>query len=422
MSDPDHSMADPATAERNRSHANSPSRRTILGAIAASGAVAAGSLPVAAQDDNATGLEQSGDGSGETGALEVVADFEPPALPENIAIAEDGTIYLSLAVTGEIRALEPGGDGNGESQSQSWSRETVTQFDLGEEELLLGLVVREGTIHAAVNSADPETHGVWVVDAESGDSERLAELPAADTEPNGIVHDPYEPEALLVSDHRGGAIWRVADNGAEPWVDDEVLDPDPEAEPGVGADGLTVHPNGDVYVDNLDYGRIVRVPVEDGRAGDPELILEDESLVGADGMTVDSDGRLYVAVNAQDEIVRLDLDGGGESESASETGDEPTIETITGGGGLDFPADVSFGRTDADATSLYACNFALETFQAGGDPDPGLVRLEVGAEGFFPEPGEFAGGAETDAGGEEGHGHEGRGHEAHDDSGHDDGA
>lgn len=364
-----------------------PSRRAVLGTLAASALAGASTVPALAQEDD----DALDDESAETGAdaddadLEVVADFDPPELPENIAIDEDGTIYLSLAITGEILAIDPDGE----------DRETVAQLDVGEEGLLLGLVVDDGTIHAALNSGEADTHGVWRVDATGGDAERVAELPADETEPNGIVHDPYDPDALLVSDHRGGAIWRVAADGAEPWVDHEVLDPDPEAEPGVGADGLAVHPDGDVYVDNLDYGRIVRVPVDDGSAGDPELVVEDESLVGADGMTVDEDGTLYVAVNARDAIARIDLE-------------EPAIDTVAEGGVLDFPADVSFGRTEADATSLYACNFALERFMGEADPEPSLVRLEVGAAGFFGEPGESADGED---GHDDEHGHDGEDHD-----------
>ncbi|WP_049924417.1 SMP-30/gluconolactonase/LRE family protein [Halopiger djelfimassiliensis] len=348
-----------------------PSRRAVLGTVAGVGtAVTASAVSGATQEHESDDRTEGTD-------LEVVADFEPPSLPENIAIDENGRIYLSMAITGEIRAIDPGG-----------TEETIAQLDVGEDGLLLGLVVRDGTIHAAMNAGDPETHGVWRVEVTDGAAERVAELPATETEPNGIVPDPYVSGAYLVSDHRSGAIWRVSDGEAEPWVDDPSLDPDPEADPGVGADGLAIHPDGDVYVDNLDYGRIVRVPVEtDGTAGEPELIVEDDALVGADGMTFDADGTLYVAVNARDAIARIDIEADAEP------------ETLVEGGVLDFPADVEFGRGEAGETSLYICNFALERFQTDEDPNPSLARLETDASGFVVEPGEFAddGAAEADA-------------------------
>ncbi|WP_323172680.1 hypothetical protein [Natrialba sp. PRR66] len=434
-------------------------RRPVLQSLAGTGLAAMmGIAPVAASETASDQPAEDGDtGTDGTAEPELVADLEPPALPENLALDDSGTVYLSLAVTGELLAVDP--DGN---------QESVAQFDVGEEGALLGIVAVDGTIYALVNSGESETHGVWTVDIASGDTERMAELPAEETAPNGITVDPYTEDGFLVTDHLGGAIWRVTPDGATVWVDDEVLDPDPEAEAGVGADGIAINPDGDVYVDNLDYGRLVRVPVsEDGSPGELGLVAEEDSLVGADGMTFDSQGRLYVAVNARDAIVRVELgsemddsesiateDGGpmetddnesmagqesesmenesvenesterednesmeteggpteaedNESvaadstgsmatESASEQVGSPSIETLAEGGLLDFPADVAFGRTDADETFLYACNFAIGRFEAEEETaEPSLVRLDVGATGAFFEPNEFVAAGET---------------------------
>ncbi|ELY98131.1 SMP-30/gluconolactonase/LRE family protein [Natrialba asiatica] len=438
-------------------------RRPVLQSLAGTGLAAiAGVAPVAASETASDQTETSSDTDGDTGTdataePELVADLEPPALPENLALDDSGTVYLSLAVTGELLAVDP--DGN---------QESVAQFDVGEEGSLLGIVAIDGTIYALVNSGDPETHGVWTVDIASGDTERMAELPAEETAPNGITVDPYTQDGFLVTDHLGGAIWRVTPDDATVWVDDELLDPDPEAEGGVGADGIAINPDGDVYVDNLDYGRLVRVPVsEDGSSGELDLVAEEDSLVGADGMTFDSQGRLYVAVNARDAIVRVELgsemDGsesvaieesgsmetegnrsmeGGDTESvenesvenesteradnesmeteggpteaednesvaadstgstatesASEQAGSPSIETLAEGGLLDFPADVAFGRTAGDETFLYACNFAIGRFEAEAETaEPSLVRLDVGATGAFFGPNELVAAGET---------------------------
>jgi len=91
-----------------------------------------------------------------------------------------------------------------------------------------------------------------------------------------------------------------------------------DAQTPVGANGLAVHPDGDVYVDNLNAGSVMRVPVADDRsAGEVEQVVQDEGLVGADGMTIDEDGTLYVAVNAANEVVRVT--------------DDQEIETLAGG-------------------------------------------------------------------------------------------
>lgn len=344
----------------DRSLRSSTTRRVFLGSVAAA---TASSAVAGAQDDEneSDDGDSTGSDGGATGAEpEIVADLEPPELPENLAIDDDGNVYASLAVTGEIRQVGPDG-----------SESTVAQLDVGEEGILLGITVDDGVIHAALGSGEEETHGVWRVPVdEGGEPERMAALPPAESTPNGIIHHPDDSETLLVSDHTGGAIWRVTSDGAEPWVDDPLLDPDPYAEMGVGADGLAVHPDGDVFVDNLDFGGIVRVPVEDdGSAGEPEVFLQDDSLIGCDGLTFSEEGNLYVAVNAANEVVRVTP--------------EQEVETVVSGGDLDFPADVHFGTTEE--TSLYICNFAFGSFLAeDATANPSLMRIDVGERGYFP--------------------------------------
>lgn len=326
------------------------SRRGFLGGVAVTGAALAASAGVAgAQEDGAT-------------EPEVVAEFEPPALPENLAVDTDGNVYVGMAPTGEIRRLSPDG-----------SQSTVAQLDVGENGFLLGIVADDSTLYAALASGNPDTHGVWRVTTE-GETEQVASLPADETTPNGIIHDPNQSGALLVTDHSGGAVWRVTSDGAaERWVSGPLFEVNPYASNPVGADGLAVHPNCDVFVGNLSYGGIVRVPVEsDGSAGTPEVYVQDDALVGADGMTFDREGSLYVAVNAQNKVSRITPN--------------QEIETVVSGGDLDFPSDVRFGRTEQEATSLYICNFALPSFMSDeATANPSLMKVDVGARGCFPE-------------------------------------
>jgi len=220
---------EPTTGTDSRA---SVSRRFILGSVAATSALA--SLPTSAfgrQDDT-------------VGDLETVAEFEPPALPENLAIDERGTVYLSMGPSGEIRAVDSEG-----------SQSSVATLETGDQGLLLGITVLDGVLYAANGSGQQETHGVWRVDPEDGEPERIASLSPDESMPNGIMPDPTTSDALLVSDHLGGAIWRVTtEREAEPWVSDSLLEPDMDAQTPVGANGLAVHPDGDVYVDNPQRG------------------------------------------------------------------------------------------------------------------------------------------------------------------------
>ncbi|WP_222913882.1 SMP-30/gluconolactonase/LRE family protein [Natrinema sp. SYSU A 869] len=340
--------AETTTGTASRARA---SRRSVLGSIATAGALAG--LPTGAfglQDDAA-------------GDLEAVAEFEPPALPENLAVDEQGTVYLSMGPSGEIRAVDSEGN-----------QSSVATLETGDQGLLLGITVLDGALYAANGSGQQETHGIWRVDPEDGESERIASLSPDEPMPNGIVPDPTTSDALLVSDHLGGAIWRVTTDGeATPWVSDSSLEPDMDAQTPVGADGLAAHPDGDVYVGNLNAGSVMRVPVaDDGSAGQVEQVVQDEGLVGADGMTIDEDGSLYVAVNAANEVIRVT--------------DDQKIETFTSGDPLDFPADVHFGTTKETATSLYIANFAYGTFlEDEAAADPSLARVDIGTAGYFPE-------------------------------------
>ncbi|WP_254530613.1 SMP-30/gluconolactonase/LRE family protein [Natrinema gelatinilyticum] len=377
-----------------------PSRRSFLGTVAAVGSLGGISTGV--------GGTQDGDG-----ALQIVSDFEPPSLPENIAIDDDGTVYLSMAPAGQVVAVDS--DGN---------QSSVATIDVGQG-LLLGITVLGGVLYVANGSGQPETHGVWRVEPDgSGDPERIASLPAQESMPNGIIPDPSLEDALLVSDHLGGAIWRVTTDGdAEPWVSDSLLEPNTEAQTPVGADGLAVHPDGDVYVDNLNAGSVMRVPVaDDGSAGQVEQIVQDEGLVGADGMTIDEEGTPYIAVNARNEVVRIT--------------DDQQLETVVSGAPLDFPADVHFGTTGSTATLLYIANFAYGTFlQDEEAAEPSLARIDVGVRGYFHtvtgHDGNGGAGHDDDDGGvghddddggarhddDGGAGHDGNGGAGHDDDG-----
>lgn len=337
-------------------------RRTVLGGTAgALATVPAVTVGRRTQDDDSEDEgDESDDGAGgsdegEAGEPEIVADFEPPDLPENLAIDDEGNLYASMAPTGEIRRIAPDG-----------SESSVGTVDVGDG-FLLGVAYHDGAIYAAAASGEEDTHGVWRVGLE-GDAERAASLPAEETMPNGIVPARDESDALLVSDHLGGAVWRVTDDGAEPWFDSPLLDPSPYAETAVGADGVAFHPDGDFFVNNLNFGGIVRVPVDDGTAGEPEVYLQDDALVGCDGMTFDEEGSLYVAVNAANEVVRITPDR--------------EIETLASGGDLDFPADVLFGPAENGSAPLYVCNFAFGSFLAEeAEANPSLMRLDVEATG-----------------------------------------
>ena len=289
-------------------------------------------------------------GVGAAKQLRTVVDFDPPDLPENLAIDGDGNVFMSMALTRELRKL-PAGNANKTNLEKG---DTELVATLGSEgTFVTGVEVDDdGTLYAANTNFDQETASIiWSV-AHDGTTMQLASLPG-DAFPNGILIDANR-NRLLVSDSFRGAVWAVAldGSGATSWVDDSSLDPsaDPWANPGTvfGANGLAVS-EGVLHVANLDFGRIVRIPVEDnGDAGTPIAFVEDDSLVGADGITFHNRSTLYVSVNAQNAIRRVN--------------DAGKIKTVVSGGPLDYPADVAFDT--GGRGRLFVANFAFGTYQS----------------------------------------------------------
>lgn len=326
----------------------------------------------------AVGAAATGARRAETG-LTTVATFDPPQLPENIAVTGDGTHYLSMAPTGEIWALTPGDDA---------APESVASLPLPEDNpdaTLLGVVPAEdeGALYACLNSRDPETHGVWRVPLDDGEPTLVAGTDPEETTVNGITTALGEG-TLLVTDHQRGVVWRVTDEGdggdAEVWLDSRLLVPSPYAALPVGVDGIAVGPDGDVWLDNLSFGSVLRVPVEGDSPGEPEVVAHTDALVGADGLTVDANGDVYVAVNLRNEVVRLPPEG------------EPEPETVVAGEILDFPSDVHFGTGGSERT-LYFTNFAFGSARAEGQQaDPSYMSVDLGtAEGTATPAGNASG-------------------------------
>lgn len=284
---------------------------------------------------------------------EVVADFDPPNLPENIT-TDSENVYVSMAPARQIWQVPPDGDPS--------SVASIGPAD--GQGILLGVTrTDDGTMYAALNSGASESHGVWRVPTD-GSPELMASIPTAGTFPNGISHELLD-DGLLVSDSARGAIWRATDEGAEPWYDSPLLDPNPYADSAIGINGIDVGPEGDLYAANLNFGAIVRIPVEDGTPRySPEVIVQSDDLIGADGIAVDDQQNVYVAVNATNKVSRVTADG--------------SVETVVSGGELDFPSDVHFGPGD-DQSTLYVCNFAFVAFQSEDQTaNPSLMRIDLG--------------------------------------------
>lgn len=270
-----------------------------------------------------------------------VVDFDGVG-PENLAVDGDGNVYMTMDFSGELRRL------NARDARRTGlgidDTDLVATLDPGGG-FITGIVEDHGRLFVALSSFDSpgsDSHGIWRI-SPAGVPTLLAGLDA-DRLPNGIYLD-LGHHRLLVTDSFRGQVLSVdlPGGGVDVWADDELLRP----KGFIGANGIDVDANGDVYVANLDHGRVIRIPMLDGgSAGIAETVMEDPGLVGADGLTFYRGQSLYVAVNGQDKVVRIAPSG--------------RIHTVVDAAdGLDFPADIAFGRAGSTNGKLWVANFAL---------------------------------------------------------------
>jgi sugar lactone lactonase YvrE len=231
----------------------------------------------------------------------------------------------------------------------------------------LGLKIGpDGAVYAAsasFNPADDASH-VWRI-SQSGHVTEYAHLDATGF-PNDLAFD--DCGSLYVTDPWLGLVYKIDDHGhASVWAQDALLAGDP-AHPAFGfhvfgADGIAFDGNKKhLYVGNLDYGEILRIPVDhDGSAGDVEVFAGDARLVGADGIAFDKSGELYVAVNTQNQIARLDKQG--------------QVTIVAQGAPLDGPSSFAFGTHGSAKKTLYISSFAIGEALSGGVPHPALCEM-----------------------------------------------
>ncbi len=298
--------------------------------------------------------------------ITTVVEFNAAAseAPESLAVDRHGNIYVSLALTGEIKKVTP------EGHVSTFATLPSPSAGLG----LTGITFdRRGNLYVAFAGFD-SNHGVWRVSKDGRETELFAAL-TVNGRPDGYPNDlEFDKKGnLYVSDSIGGKVWKIDRKGiVSIWKTDPLLmgvvlpGLGPITFP-IGANGLTFDEDEEnLYIANSSLGRIVRIPVEDdGNAGDAVTFVENEPLLrGADGITFDEDGKLYVAVMLQDRIVVV-----------SRKGDTAILAE---GYPLQNPAGVRFGVRNQE-NNLYIANFAI--FRLLGivkeTPRPALLKILV---------------------------------------------
>lgn len=298
---------------------------------------------------------------GENSTPRVLASYSPGAVPESLTIAANGDIYYSNGDT--IRKRTWKGD------ESVFSTLPIPVFALGVK------VGPDGCIYNTSVSLDPSVNGafVWKSCTAGSTAQIFASLDptggpndlAFDNDGNAFITDPFL-----------GRVWKVTPEGdASVWLQDPLLEGN-YADPYLvfapqGVNGIAFDESKEnLYLGNLDYGHIVRVPIQaSGEAGAPLVWASSPDLQGADGIAMDQAGQLFVAVNGQNKLVRISATG--------------SVKVLVDQG-LDSPSSLAFGRRNpGDRHKIYIANSAFMRtfgFQTGA-PAPSIMKSTLRNDG-----------------------------------------
>jgi sugar lactone lactonase YvrE len=303
--------------------------------------------------------------------VSTIVEFDPTAgeLPEGVAVAKNGKVFVSLAPLGQLLMLEP-------RSTEAVPFGSVPGVNPASDLGLLGLAVdARGDVYGTVVSAAAQ--GIWRFDRKTGAAERLPGTEAIPF-PNGLAFDK-RGNLYVTSSSEGrspsgtllGGIWRISRSGSVDRVlVHEALGGEGVIQPmGVGANGIAYR-QGVLYVANTEKATLLSIPVSAGGAlGTPRVIASGPQLAFPDGLALDVHGNVYVAVISQSTVVRVSP--GGAIDLIADASD-----------GLDWATSLAFGTGKGTRQTLYAVNFAIgELFGSPPGAGPALLAIDAGVPG-----------------------------------------
>jgi sugar lactone lactonase YvrE len=281
-------------------------------------------------------------------SVHTVATWPKGSFAESVAVDADGEIFVSLHTDQAVVRVDPA---NG----------AVTPFATFDRPATGLVFARDGALIVSGGAPGSTPGVVWRVERD-GAVRPLAEIADA-AFLNGLT--PLG-NRMLIADSVGATIYAIdpVSGAVERWLTDPLLGVG-VGQDGPGANGLKIF-GGAAIVSVTGSDRLVRVPINDGKAGRCEIIAEN---LRADDFAIGASGALYIATHQAQSLVRLAPDG--------------TRTTLAGAEhGMVGSTAVAFGRTDADRTAIYVTTTGgTWTVPEERMEEAKLLRLDVGEPG-----------------------------------------
>ena len=285
----------------------------------------------------------------------VITEFPAPSFIENIAVAPDGSLYVSSLEEGAVYHVAE--DGN---------RALFSKIPF-----VAGLAfLDDGTLIAASTGSSPP--GIYRL--EMGQAPKLL-VPIPDAKLlNGMMQ--LGGGRFLVADSYDSCIreFDVASGHSRVWLKHPSLanasDPFHPVPQFPGVNGLKRF--GDtIYASSTEQQKLVAIPLNaDLSAGEPRVFM---TLINIDDFAFDVEGNIYATTHIYNTVVRITPDR--------------RVTVIAGlEQGVAGSTAVAFGRGVADRHCIYVTtNGGMSNPPAGGIQPGRVVRIDVGKAGYFLE-------------------------------------
>ena len=286
----------------------------------------------------------------EVAPAKIITSFPVNTFLENLAIAPNGTKFVTNHEVGQIVRITP--DGN-------------QQIHASVEGKVSGLAF---TSNGGLVATGWNAESIPVISLITADGivETLVKLPDA-IFLNGIT--PLSDTQYLVADSYRGAIWLIdiTQRHGSIWLEHSLLARSSSESVIPAANGLKRFGNF-LYVSNTEKMLLLRIPIDmTNEPGEPEIFVKQTNI---DDFAFDVEGNLYGATHIYNSVVKITPDGNTTIIAQAEQG-------VVGS------TAVAFGQTESDSTAIYiVMNGGMFLPLPTGVLPANIVRLEVGKTGY----------------------------------------